>query len=87
MGTTELIVPKSPVGKEEKILKGCDLLDWSHFEAAQQSVNLGTAAVPAFVTQGTYQDMANDVLIGWHPEYKTRLRPKLSSEAETKCEQ
>jgi len=71
----------------EKQVQGCALLDWCHFEAPQQAVTLGTSAVPAFVTQGTYQDMANDVLIGWHPEFKTRLKRTSSSPGETKCEQ
>jgi hypothetical protein len=73
--------------EEKKQLQGCDLLDWSHFEAPQQSLTLGTSAVPAFVTQGTYQDMANDVLIGWHPDFKTRLKQTPGSPGETKCEQ
>ena len=35
----------------EKQVQGCALLDWSHFEAPQQAVTLGTSAVPAFVTE------------------------------------
>ncbi len=59
----------------EKQRQGCKLLDWSHHEAPLWPVAIGTAPVPPYVTQGTYQDLADQMLIGWHPDYQARLSP------------
>jgi hypothetical protein len=61
--------------EEEKQRHGCTLLDWSHNDAPQWPITIGRGPVPAYVTQGTYQDLANQLLVGWHPEYKARLSP------------
>jgi hypothetical protein len=59
----------------EKQQHGCSLLDWSHHEASQWPISIGRGPVPVYVTQGTYQDLANRLEVGWHPEYKVRLSP------------
>jgi hypothetical protein len=59
----------------DKQRQGCALLDWSHNEAPQWPVSVGRGPVPAYVTQGTYQDLANRLTVGWHPEYLIRLSP------------
>jgi hypothetical protein len=62
-------------GEEEKQRAGSKLLDWSHNEAPLWPVAIGNAPAPTYVTQGTYQDLADRLLVGWHPEYKVRLSP------------
>jgi C-terminal domain 7 of the ABC-three component (ABC-3C) systems len=59
----------------EKQRAGCGLLDWSHNEAPLWPIAIGTAVAPTYVTQGTYQDLADRLLVGWHPNYKIRLSP------------
>lgn len=61
--------------EDEKQQHGCALLDWSHNDAPQWPVSIGRGPVPTYVTQGTYQDLANRLEVGWHPEYKIRLSP------------
>jgi hypothetical protein len=62
-------------GEEAKQRAGCKLLDWSHNEAPLWAVAIGTAPAPTYVTQGTYQDLADQLFVGWHPEFKVRLSP------------
>jgi hypothetical protein len=57
----------------EKQKKGCEILDWSHNDAPQWPFTFGRGAIPPFVTQGTYQDLANRLLVGWHPDFKKLL--------------
>lgn len=59
--------------ESEKQLRGCKLLDWSHHEAPLWPVAIGSAPAPTYVTQGTYQDLADQKVIGWHPDYEVRL--------------
>lgn len=64
----------------EKKKQGRDLLDWSHIDAPSGLVSVGTRVPPAFLVQGTYQDLADTLNIGWHPEYKALLKgPKTSA--------
>jgi hypothetical protein len=57
----------------EKQKKGCEILDWSHNDAPQWPFTFGRGLIPPFVTQGTYQDLANQLLVGWHPDFKKLL--------------
>ena len=59
--------------EEDKRRRGCDLLDWSHSHAHQLPVKIGRFSVPAFVTQGTYQDLADLLAVGWHPDFRDFL--------------
>ena len=61
--------------ENEKQREGCKLLDWSHHEAPLWPVAIGSAPAPTYVTQGTYQDLADQMIIGWHPDYEVRLSP------------
>ena len=61
--------------EEDKQRHGCTLLDWSHNEAPQWPVSVGRGPVPAYVTQGTYQDLATRLTVGWHPDFLSRLLP------------
>jgi ABC-3C protein len=69
--------------EEEKQQRGRDLLDWTHNDAPQLPVHVGHGPVPSYVIQGTYQVLADDLSVGWHPEYKVRL----STEEESGCDQ
>ncbi len=57
----------------EKQKHGCEILDWSHNDAPQWPFTFGRGLIPPFVTQGTYQDLANRLLVGWHPDFKKLL--------------
>jgi hypothetical protein len=59
---------------EEKQKHGRDLLDWSHTDAPANLINLGPRVPPPFLIQGTYQDLADRLNIGWHPEYEALLK-------------
>ena len=57
----------------QKRKSGLALLDWSHLEAW----NVVTPPRPKwdkpFLTQGTYQQLADELKVGWHPEYEKLL--------------
>lgn len=59
--------------EEEKRRRGCEILDWSHQEASSMLIKIGNKVAPAFLVQGTYQQLANDRCVGWHPDYEARL--------------
>lgn len=60
--------------EEEKRKQGRDLLDWSHTGAPASLISLGSRTPPPFLIQGTYQDLADRLDIGWHPEYEVLLK-------------
>jgi len=60
--------------EEEKRKQGRSLLDWSHTDAPASLISLGSRTPPPFLIQGTYQDLANRLDIGWHPEYEALLK-------------
>ncbi|MCC7168725.1 MAG: hypothetical protein IT565_14260 [Rhodospirillales bacterium] len=63
-------------GKPEgqKIERGRELLDWSHTEAHLRLPPVRPSAPNDFITQGTYQILAADESVGWHPEFKRLLK-------------
>jgi hypothetical protein len=65
--------------QDEKQKRGCDLLDWSHTHAPATLINVGSRTAPPFLVQGTYQDLANRLEVGWHPEFESMLKGAKSS--------
>lgn len=65
--------------EEEKQKQGRALLDWSHIDAPACLINLGSRTPPPSLIQGTFQDLANRLNIGWHPEYEALLKGKTES--------
>jgi hypothetical protein len=57
-----------------KVKCGRDLLDWSHLEAFKSVKPLRPEAPHDFLTQGTFQVLAQAKTVGWHPEYLELLR-------------
>lgn len=57
-----------------KCKSGLDLLRWSHNDApmAVRPIQEGFGA--AYYIRGSYQVLAIDLQVGWHPDYKDRLK-------------
>lgn len=62
-------------GREDPITGGCELLDWSHRVAPTELPPFRTGWTQPHLTRGTYQELANRLHVGWHPDYKTLLTP------------
>lgn len=58
----------------QKKQAGRDLLDWSHNEAHISAPKLRPTWSNPFLVQGTYQQLAEESEVGWHPEYVSMLR-------------
>lgn len=59
---------------EEKRTAGCKLLDWSHQEAPRQIEPPRPTWSAPFLVQGSYQQLADERTVGWHPDYIELLR-------------
>lgn len=71
-------------GKADPVAGGCDLLDWSHRDAPQELPPFRAGWTQPHLTRGTYQELANRLDIGWHPDYKAVLAPAPSEEGDDK---
>jgi len=59
--------------ESDKRRRGCEILDWTHNDAASTLIQVGTKVAPPFLVQGTYQQLADERRVGWHPDYETLL--------------
>jgi hypothetical protein len=59
--------------EDEKASKGRQLLDWSHNDASKDIPPVRTKWHEPFLTQGTYQQLADEIRVGWHPEFRQLL--------------
>lgn len=59
----------------EKCNRGLQLLRWTHNEAPQQVRPFMPGWSAAYYVRGSYQILAINLKVGWHPEYKTMLEP------------
>lgn len=57
----------------EQCKKGLELLDWSHNEAPHKVIQPREKWRMPFLTQGTYQQLADEGKVGWHPQFRERL--------------
>lgn len=53
---------------------GCALLDWSHKKAHLEIVPIRSNWKQPFLVQGSYQQLANELKVGWHPEYEEKFK-------------
>ncbi len=59
---------------EDKLCEeGLKLLDWSHHNAPQEIAPPRRDWTNPYLVQGSYQQMAEELQVGWHPEYAKRL--------------
>jgi hypothetical protein len=70
----EMVEACAELEAEGKCASGLDLLRWTHNEAANtvQPIAVGWGA-PYYV-RGSYQVLAINLKVGWHPEYQTMLK-------------
>lgn len=71
----EELLEKIAQGKADPVSGGCELLDWSHRAAPQELPPFRAGWTQPHLTRGTYQELANRLDIGWHPEFKAVLAP------------
>lgn len=67
--------------EEEKVLSdnGRLLLDWSHRNAYQEISPVRESWRQPYLIQGSYQQLAEDLKVGWHPQFNERLNKALSN--------
>lgn len=56
--------------------QGRILLDWSHKDAPNQIPAIVQNWTQPFLVRGSYQELANEKKVGWHPEFEKRLSNK-----------
>lgn len=71
-------LPKNPE-ESDHITSGKGVFGWAE---AEVQIPIRSSCQELFITRGTYQILSNDLRVGWHPEYKTRLTTQ--SEVEKK---
>lgn len=71
---SQMVEDCGTLGEEEKCSSGLDLLRWSHNDAptAVRPIQEGFSA--AYYVRGSYQVLAIDLQVGWHPNYKSLLK-------------
>lgn len=65
----------NPANEDELISSGKKVYEWVEREA---NIPIRKSCTDSFITRGSYQILANQLKVGWHPQFKDRL----SSEAE-----
>ncbi|MFL5350624.1 MAG: ABC-three component system protein [Hyalangium sp.] len=60
--------------EDQACQEGLKLLDWSHLSAPNEIPPIRADWRLPFYVQGGYQQLANDLRVGWHPEYFSRLK-------------
>lgn len=57
---------------DEKVQKqlGLELLEWSHMTAHLELSSFKDEAGMPYLVRGSFQQMAEELLVGWHPNYK-----------------
>jgi len=53
--------------------KGLELLDWSHLTACSEVPRIRPQWTAEFLVQGSYQQLADERRVGWHPKYEELL--------------
>jgi hypothetical protein len=59
--------------EKEKCASGLKILRWTHEEAPQVVRPIAESWNAAYYVRGTYQVLAIDLQVGWHPDYKKLL--------------
>lgn len=60
-------------GEPRKRAEGRKLLDWSHHDAPNAIEQPAVNWSAPFLTQGTYQQLAEEKQVGWHPDFVDRI--------------
>lgn len=56
--------------EEEQKRQGLELLDWSHNRAHLELMPFKDGIGLSFLVRGSYQQLAEELLVGWHPDYE-----------------
>ena len=56
-------------GRKEPELGGLGLLDWSYDKAPGQLPPIRLSWRMPYLVHGSYQQMADELTVGWHPDY------------------
>jgi hypothetical protein len=63
-------------GHKEPKSGGLELLDWSYDKAPVQLPPIRPNWRMPYLVHGSYQQMAEELVVGWHPVYRTLLDPE-----------
>lgn len=69
----ELAEACSGLEDEGKCASGLDLLRWTHNEAPKTVQPIAVGWVAPYYVRGSYQVLAINLKVGWHPDYQTML--------------
>jgi len=68
---------------DERRGKGLSLYNWTQTDApSHASLLIRTEFRSQYMTRGSYHMLADQLRVGWHPDYQAKLTPQDSSEAE-----
>jgi hypothetical protein len=62
------------LGDDECRRRGLDLLDWSHLHAPSALPPIRPLWPHAYLVQGSLQQFAEQVKVGWHPNFQALLK-------------
>jgi hypothetical protein len=69
----DMVQKCAAVSDDAKCVSGLELLRWTHYEAPKSVRAISAGWTAAYYVRGSYQVLAIDLLVGWHPEFKTLL--------------
>jgi hypothetical protein len=67
-------------GRKESEPGGLELLDWTYHTAPNQLPPIRSSWRKPYLVHGSYQQMAEELEVGWHPDYRVLLDPEEPSE-------
>lgn len=66
-----------PANEEELIFSGKKVFKWVEHKA---DIPIRKFCTDSFITRGSYQILANQLKVGWHPQFKDRLSSELEDD-------
>jgi hypothetical protein len=63
------------LGSDEHKKAGLTLLDWAHSHAPLELRPIEEGWESNYLVQGSYQQLAEELTVGWHPKYRELLVP------------
>ena len=67
------------VGIKDPVVGGRSLLDWSHSDAPREIAPIRNRWTAPYLVRGTYQQLAHELRVGWHPKYLAVFRDEANN--------
>lgn len=70
----QMVEACADVEDKQKCQSGLDLLRWTHERAPNEVPSIGDGWSAPYYVRGSYQVLAIDLKVGWHPDYRDLLK-------------